>query len=181
MTETTKWYVIRTVTNKEKKCKEQIESEIFNRGYNKHVKQVVIPMEKTYQVRKGKKVASERNHYPGYILIETDPTIVGELISLLGNINYVSGFLGDSKPVALRENEVIRILGKIDELAHADETVLDKYFVGETVKLIDGPFETFVGKVTDVNEEKMKLKLNVKIFGRETPLEVNYSQVTRYD
>ena len=175
----TKWYVIKTVTNKEKKCKEQIDSEISQRGYDVHVKQVVIPMEKVYHVRSGKKVASERNHYPGYILIETNPIILGELMNLLKGINFVSGFLGGKDTAPLRPNEVIRILGKMDELANADETILDKYFIGETIKLIDGPFDTFVGKVTDVNEEKMKLKLNVKIFGRETPLEVNYSQVTR--
>jgi transcriptional antiterminator NusG len=185
MNENTKWYVIKTVTNKEKKCKEQIDSEISQRGYDKHVSQVVIPMEKIYHVRSGKKVATERNHYPGYILIETDPMIIGELTVMLRGINFVSGFLGandkSKEPVSLRPSEVIRILGKMDELAHADESVLDKYFIGETVKLIDGPFNSFVGKVTDVNEEKMKLKVNVKIFGRETPVELSYSQVTKDD
>jgi transcriptional antiterminator NusG len=181
MSDTTKWYVIKTVTNKEKKCKEQIDTEIRNHGYDNLVKQVVIPMEKIYHVRSGKKVATERNHYPGYILIETEPRIIGELMAMLKGINYVSGFLGGKDTSPLRPNEVTRILGKMDELANADETVLDKYFIGETVKLIDGPFATFIGKVTDVNEEKMKLKLNVKIFGRETPLEVNYSQVTKDD
>jgi len=183
MSETTKWYVIRTVTNKEKKCKEQIDSEISQRGFDKYVKQVVIPMEKIFHIRSGKKVASERNHYPGYILIETDPAILGELMLMFKSINFVAGFLGadDSRkePVALRPSEVIRILGKMDELANADETVLNRYFVGETVKLIDGPFNTFVGKVTDVNEDKKKLKINVKIFGRETPVELHYSQVTK--
>jgi transcription termination/antitermination protein NusG len=185
MSKNTKWYVIKTVTNKEKKCKEQIDSEISQHGYNTHVNQVVIPMEKIYHVRNGKKVASERNHYPGYILIETDPLIIGELTVMLKGINFVSGFLGaddkSKEPVALRPSEVTRILGKMDELANADETVLGKYFIGERVKLIDGPFNSFIGKVTDVNEDKKKLKLNVKIFGRETPLEVNYSQVTKDD
>jgi transcriptional antiterminator NusG len=184
MSKKTKWYVIKTVTNKEKKCKEFIDFEINNNSQlSSLVEQVVIPLEKTYHVRNGKKVATERNHYPGYILIEMDPTILGEMMTVLKGINHVSGFLGanDKTPIALRDSEVTRILGKMDELANADETVLDKYFVGETVKLIDGPFNSFVGKVTDVNEDKMKLKLNVKIFGRETPLEVNYSQVTKDD
>lgn len=181
MNDTTKWYVIKTVTNKEKKCKEQIDTEIRNHGFDHHVKQVVIPMEKVYHVRNGKKVATERNHYPGYILIETNPIILGELMVMLKGINFVSGFLGGKDTAPLRPNEVTRILGKMDELANADETVLDKYFIGETVKLIDGPFNTFVGKVTEVNEEKRKLKLNVKIFGRETPLEVEYTQVTKDD
>ncbi len=174
-----KWYVIKTVTNKEKKCKEQIDSEIRNHGYDNDVKQVVIPMEKTFHVRNGKKVASERNHYPGYILIETNPRILGELMNMLKGVNYVSGFLGGKNTAPLRPNEVTHILGKMDELANADETVLDRYIVGEMVKLIDGPFNTFVGKVMDVNSEKMKLKLNVKIFGRETPLEVDFTQVTK--
>jgi len=185
MSENTKWYVIKTVTSKEKKCKEQIYREILNHGYDKHVKQVIIPMEKVFHVRSGKKVASERNHYPGYILIETNPIIIGELMMMLKSINFVSGFLGsdDNKkePLSLRPDEVTRILGKIDELSNADESLLNKYFIGETVKLIDGPFNSFVGKVTDVNEEKMKLKVNVKIFGRETPVELNYSQVKKDD
>jgi transcription termination/antitermination protein NusG len=179
MSDNTKWYVIKTVTNKEKQCKEQINTEIRNRGFSPYVKQVVIPMEKVFHVRKGKKVASERNHFPGYILIETDPIILGELMTMIKSINFVPGFLGDEKPIALRDSEVTRILGKMDELASADENVIDKYFIGETVKLIDGPFNSFIGKVTDINEEKMRLKVNVKIFGRETPLEVEYSQVSK--
>lgn len=175
----TKWYVIKTVTSKEKKCITQIETEFSNHGFDDQVKQIIIPLEKVYHIRQGKKVATERNHYPGYILIETYPNILGELMSVLKGVNFVQGFLGGDKPAALRQSEVTRILGKMDELASADETVLDKYFVGETVKLIDGPFTTFIGKVTDVNEDKMKLKLIVKIFGRETPLEVDYSQVSK--
>jgi transcriptional antiterminator NusG len=118
MSDTTKWYVIKTVTNKEKKCKEQIDTEIRNHGYDHLVKQVVIPMERVYHVRSGKKVATERNHYPGYILIETDPKIIGELMVILKGINFVSGFLGGKDTVPLRPNEVTRILGKMDELAN---------------------------------------------------------------
>jgi len=183
MNKNTKWYVIKTVTNKEKKCKEFIDFEINNSQLNSHVNQVVIPLEKTFHIRNGKKVATERNHYPGYILVEMNPMILGEMMTMLKGVNYVSGFLGGNgkTPVPLRDSEVLRILGKMDELANADETILDKYFVGETVKLIDGPFNSFVGKVTDVNEDKMKLKVNVKIFGRETPVELKYSQVTKDD
>jgi len=183
MSENTKWYVIKTVTNKEKKCKEMIDFEIENSQLKMHVEQVVIPLEKTFHVRNGKKVATERNHYPGYILVEMQPMILGEMMMMLKGVNYVSGFLGGNgkTPVPLRDSEVLRILGKMDELAHADETILDKYFLGETVKLIDGPFTSFVGKITDVNEDKMKLKVNVKIFGRETPVELSYSQVTKDD
>lgn len=175
----TKWYVIRTITNKEKQCKEQIESEIRNNGFSSLVKQVVIPMEKVFYVRNKKKVITEKNHYPGYILIETTPNIIGELKTILKGINFVSGFLGDNNPIPLRQSEVNHILGKMDELASAEVTVIDKYNIGEIVKIIDGPFNSFVGAVTDVNEDKKKLKLNVKIFGRETPLEVDYNQIAK--
>jgi len=177
----TKWYVINTVSNKEKQCIVQLEREISNHGYGSKVNQVVIPMEKVYHIRKGKKIATERNHYPGYILIETEPNVIGELKTIIKNVNFVSGFLGGKDPIPLRKSEVERILGKMDELANASESVLDQYFVGETIQIIDGPFNSFHGKVTNVNEEKMRLKVSVKIFGRETPLEVNYSQVTKDD
>lgn len=179
MLENTKWYVIKTVANKEKQCKEQIDAEINNNNINELVKQVVIPMEKIFHVRNGKKVATERNHYPGYVLIETNPTAIGELKTLFKNINFVSGFLGDDNPTPLRNTEVERILGKMDELASADETLLETYIEGEIIKIIDGPFNDFTGKVTEINEEKKKLKVNVKIFGRETPLELNFTQITK--
>jgi transcriptional antiterminator NusG len=179
MSDTYKWYVIKTVTSKEKQCKEQIDSEIRNNGFDSMVKQVVIPMEKIYHVRNGKKVATERNHFPGYILIEMVPRILGELKTIFKGVNFVSGFLGEDKPQALRQSEVNNILGKMDELANADETVIDHYSIGELVKIIDGPFNNFMGKVTTVNEDKKKLTLNVKIFGRETPLEVDYAQISK--
>lgn len=175
----TKWYVIRTATNKEKKCKELLDFEINARGFNNNVSEVIIPMEKAYHIRNGKKIATERNHYPGYIMVEMQPIMIGEMNNLLKGVNYVIGFLGGKSPIALRPNEVTRMLGKIDELASAEESVIEQYFIGETVKLIDGPFTTFIGKITEVNQERMKLKLNVKIFGRETPVDVNYAQVTK--
>lgn len=176
----TKWYVIKTANNKEKKCKEQLEFEIKVRGLASKVSQIVIPMERVYHIRKGKKVATERNHYPGYILIEMDPIIIGEFKPLFRAVEYSSGFLGSkTKPTPIRQSEVEYMLGKIDDLANDIEIPTDKYFVGETVELIDGPFKTFVGKITDVDEPKMKLKLSVKIFGRETPVEVDYEQVSK--
>lgn len=179
MERSTKWYVIRSVNNKEKKAVEQLERELSGQNYSGLVKQIVIPMEKTYHTRAGKKVMSERNHYPGYILIETDPRAVGELRSLFKGVNFIQGFLGGDTPVPLRNNEVEQMLGKIDELANADEIVLDEYFIGESVSIISGPFDTFKGKVTEVNSTGKKLKLDVKIFGRETPMEVEYAQVTK--
>jgi transcriptional antiterminator NusG len=105
--------------------------------------------------------------------------ILGELESMFKKINFVAGFLGEPTPIALRESEVNRILGKMDELAHIDEIILDNYIVGETVKIVDGPFTTFVGKITDVFSDKKRIKMIVKVFGRETPIELKYEQVSK--
>lgn len=173
----TKWYVIRTVAGKEKKAKEQLEAEFRNRKLDDKILQVIIPMEKVYMTRKGKKYTTERNYYPGYILIEADPNIIGEIKQLNKYVNNVVGFLGGDTPTALRQQEVDRILGKMDELSMTDEKSLDHYCVGETVKIVDGPFASFIGTITDVNEEKRKVKLGVKIFGRLSPLELEFSQI----
>ena len=175
----TKWYVIRVVAGKEKKALEQLEFEISNLGFADRIKQLVIPMEKIFHVRNGKKVATERNHYPGYILIETDPAIIGELSGLNKIVNFVIGILGDKKPQALRKEEVERILGQMDDLASSDEKFTDKFTVGESVKIIDGPFNGFVGAVQEFNDDRKKLKIDVKVFGRSTPLELGYTQVQR--
>jgi transcriptional antiterminator NusG len=175
----TKWYVIRTVTGKEKKAVEQLESEFKKPEYEGRINQVLIPMEKVYMTRKGKKYITKRNYYPGYVLIEADPNIIGEIKNLNKRVNNVIEFLGGDTPISLRPDEVDRILGKMDELSMSDETLLDKYLVGEQVKIIDGPFSGFIGNVDDVNEDRKKVKLAVNIFGRKTPLELNYTQITK--
>ena len=173
----TKWYVIRTVTGKEKKAKEQLDAEFRNRKLNDKILQVVIPMEKVYMTRKGKKYTTERNFYPGYILIEAVPDIIGEIKHLNKSINNVVEFLGGDNPIALRQSEVERILGKMDELLMADDKSLEQFSIGETVKIVDGPFASFVGTINEVNEEKRRVKLGVKIFGRLSPLELEFSQI----
>jgi len=175
----TKWYVIRAVAGKEKRAKEQLEFEIKNLGFDDKVKQLVIPVEKVFHVRNGKKVATERNHYPGYILIETDPSIIGEISGLNKIVNFVVGFLGGSKPEALRQSEVNRFLGKIDELAAADDIFVSNFSIGELVNIVDGPFDNFNGTITEIFEEKKRVKLNVKIFGRSTPLELSFEQILK--
>jgi transcriptional antiterminator NusG len=126
-----------------------------------------------------KKISKERNFFPGYILIEA--TLVGEIPHILKNIPNVMGFLGtkSGEPVPLRQSEVNRILGKVDELAASDEELNVPFFVGETVKVIDGPFNSFTGTIEEVNDEKKKLKVMVKIFGRKTPLELSFMQVEK--
>jgi transcriptional antiterminator NusG len=174
-----KWYVLRVVGGKEKKVKEYIENEIAGLGLQEYVTQVLIPQEKVYQIRNGKKISKERNFFPGYILIEA--ILIGEIPHILRNIPNVAGFLGgkNDDAVPLRPSEVNRILGKVDELTSKDEELNVPFFVGETVKVVDGPFNSFTGVIEEVNEEKKKLKVMVKIFGRKTPLELSFMQVEK--
>lgn len=174
-----KWYVVRSVGGKENKVKEYIEAEIKALKLTDYVSQVLIPTEKVYSVRNGKKIVRERNFYPGYVLIEA--ALIGEIPHIIKGLTYVSGFLtdNDGMPIPLRESEVNRILGKVDELAEerSDETAT--YVVDENVKVTDGPFSGFIGKIEEVDLEKKKLKVMVKIFGRKTPLELSYMQVEK--
>ncbi len=174
-----KWYVLRAIGGKEKKVKEYVESEIAGLKLTDYVSQVLIPTEKVYQIRNGKKVSKERPYLPGYVLVEA--AMVGEIPHILRNIPNVIGFLNDNDdtPVPLRQSEVNRILGKVDELNETEEEINVPYFVGETVKVIDGPFNGFNGLIEEVNEEKKKLKVMVKIFGRKTPLELSFMQVEK--
>jgi transcriptional antiterminator NusG len=175
-----KWYVVRAISGKEKKVKDFIESEIKALGLDDFVAQVLIPTEKVYQIRNGKKVSKERNYFPGYVLIEA--SLVGEVPHVIKNINNVIGFLGAEKrgePIPLRQSEINRILGKVDELAETGEALNIPYIIGETVKVVDGPFNNFHGVIEEINEEKKKLKVMVKIFGRKTPLELGFMQVEK--
>ncbi len=175
-----KWYVLRAIGGKEKKVKEYVENEIERLKLHDYIAQVLIPQEKVYQIRNGKKISKERNYFPGYVMIEA--ALVGEIPHILKNIPNVIGFLGDrdNSAVPLRMAEVNRILGKVDELSDNENEELNvPYFVGETVKVIDGPFNGFNGIIEDVNEEKRKLQVMVKIFGRKTPLELSFLQVEK--
>jgi transcriptional antiterminator NusG len=173
-----KWYVVRAISGKEKKVKEYIESEINRMNLGEYVSQVLIPTEKVYQVRKGKKISKDRNYFPGYVLVEA--ALIGEITHILKNIPGVLGFLGSKgEPDPLRPSEVNRILGKVDELAEKGEEISDPFIVGESVRVIDGPFNSFSGVIEEVNDEKKKLKVMVKIFGRKTPLELSFMQVEK--
>lgn len=157
-----------------------IELEVKRNNLEDYVRQVLIPTEKIFQIRNGKKISKERNFFPGYVMIEAD--LVGEVPHIIKNVNNVIGFLGAEKggdPVPLRNSEVNRILGKVDELAESEEELNIPFVVGEGVKVIDGPFNNFSGVIEEINEEKKKLKVMVKIFGRKTPLELGYMQVEK--
>lgn len=174
-----KWYVVRAISGKEKRVKEYIESEIAHLGLEDYVGQALIPTEKVYQIKNGKKISKEKSFYPGYILIEAQMT--GEIQHEIKNINGVIGFLTNEQgePSPLRMSEVNRILGKVDELAESDEEINVPFIKGEPVKVVDGPFNSFSGIIEEVNEEKKKLKVMVKIFGRKTPLELSFMQVEK--
>ncbi|MBM3165117.1 MAG: transcription termination/antitermination factor NusG [Bacteroidetes bacterium] len=175
-----KWYVVRAISGKEKKVKELLELEITRQRLNDFVAQILIPTEKVFQIRNGKKVNKEKTYLPGYVLIEAD--LVGEVPHIIKNIPNVIGFLGAVKggaPVPMRMAEVNRILGKVDELTENEEELRIPFVVGESVKVIDGPFNNFSGVIDDINEEKKKLKVMVKIFGRKNLLELSYMQVEK--
>ncbi|MDO8999005.1 MAG: transcription termination/antitermination protein NusG [Bacteroidota bacterium] len=179
-TSTKKWYVVRAISGQEKKIKQYIEVEITRLKLNDFVSQVLIPTEKVIQIRNGKKTTKERSFYPGYVLIEAN--LSGEIPHIIKNITGVIGFLGETKggtPVPMRISEVNRILGKVDELTESEGTVASNYMVGESVKVINGPFNGFNGVIEEVMEDKKKIKVTVKIFGRKTPVELNFGEVER--
>lgn len=176
------WYVIRAIGGKERKVKEYIEAEIRNSHLEDYISQVLIPTEKIYQIRNGKKISKERVSYPGYVLIEA--TLVGEIPFILRNTPNVLGFLGDTKATSmvatpLRPHEVSRILGRVDELNAGEEENEIPFVVGETVKVTEGPFSTFSGTIEAVDNERKKLTVSVKIFGRKTPMELSFMQVEK--
>lgn len=175
-----KWYVVRAIGGQENKIKTYIENEIARLGLSDYVDQVLVPTEKVIQIRKGKKINKEKVYFPGYIMIEAN--LSGELPHIIKSVTGVIGFLGETKggdPVPLRKSEVNRMLGKVDELAVQNENIAIPYILGETVKVIDGPFNGFDGTIEKINEEKRKLEVMVKIFGRKTPLELSYMQVEK--
>ncbi len=187
-----KWYVLRTAGGKEKKAKEYLEKEIERFGLKDFVNQVLVPTEKVYQIRNGKRVCTERLYFPGYVLIEAE--LVPELQYIIRNdVPHMSGFLTEKRevrrngakvqeerlPIPLRDDEVRRLLGEQDEKAGSEaETIVD-YLVGDAVKITDGPFSGFDGTVEEIIEDRSKLKVVVMIFGRKTLLELSFTQVTK--
>jgi transcriptional antiterminator NusG len=175
-----KWYVVRAIGGQENKVKNYIENEITRLNLADYIDQVLVPTEKVIQVRDGKKINKERVYFPGYIMIQAN--LSGEIPHIVKSVPGVIGFLGEVKggdPVPLRRAEVNRMLGKVDELAIQNENVVIPFVIGETVKVVDGPFNGFDGTIEKINEEKRKLEVMVKIFGRKTPLELSYMQVDK--
>ena len=186
-----KWYVVRAVSGQEKNAKAYLDKEIVNYGMQDYITDVIVPTEKVYQIRKmkdgkTKKVAVERNFFPGYVLVQANLRN-GEAMHLIKNIPGVIGFLQvDGKdpsamPNPMRESEINRILGKVEETEEHEVLHDVSFTLGEDVKVMDGAFNGFTGTIKEIFEEKKKLSVIVKIFGRSTPLELNYAQVEKVD
>ncbi len=181
----TKWYVLRVVSGKEKKVKEYLDKDIMRSGWAEVVKQVFLPVEKVYKVQNGKKVMREKNSLPGYLMIEVqDGKLTDDMILHISNISNVMHFLTDGKGskgniISLRKSEVNKMLGRADEMSDQGAVLSEPFIVGEMIKIIEGPFNDFNGVIEEVNDEKKKLKVTVKIFGRSTPVELNYMQVEK--
>jgi transcriptional antiterminator NusG len=176
----TKWYVLRVVSGKEKKVKEYLDIEVRRSDWGANITQVFLPVEKVYKVQAGKKVMREKNFYPGYVMIEAvDGKMNDEVIQAIRSISGVIHFLGKENPTALRRSEVNKMLGKVDEITDQGIQMSEPYIIGETIKIVDGPFNDFNGVIEEVLEDKKKLKVTVKIFGRATPVELNFMQVEK--
>jgi len=179
-TDIKKWYVVRAVSGQENKIRDYMESEINRLGFNNLVEDILVPTQKVVQIRKGKKINKEKVYFPGYIMIKAN--LAGEIPHIIKALPNVIGFLGETKggdPIPLRTAEVNRMLGKVDELSIESESVSIPFEIGESIKVIDGPFNGFNGSIEKVNQEKRKLEVMVKIFGRKTPLELSYMQVEK--
>jgi transcriptional antiterminator NusG len=175
-----KWYVVRAVSGQENKIKTYIENETTRLHLEDYISQVLVPTEKVVQVRDGKKSTKEKVYFPGYVMIEAN--LSGEIPHIIKSITGVIGFLGEVKggePVPLRMSEVNRMLGKVDELSINTDNHVIPFNIGDTIKVIDGPFNGFNGTIEKMNEEKRKLEVMVKIFGRKTPLELSFMQVEK--
>ena len=177
-----KWYVLKVFSGQENKIKAHMDIELKRSGMDKVVTQVLIPTEKVYQIKAGKKVVKEKTLFPGYLYIEVAPPgLNSEIVAELRSLPNVMNFLGgkDNKPEPLRNSEVQKLFGKFDEITETGEVNVEPYIINETVKIIDGPFNEFSGTIEEIFEEKKKLKVIVKIFGRRTPVEVNFVQVEK--
>jgi len=176
-----KWYVVRAVSGQENKIKTYIENEISRLGMDTFVEEILVPQEKVIQIRNGKKVTKDKTYFPGYIMIKAN--LSGEIPHIIKSVTNVIGFLGETKggdPIPMRQAEVNRMLGKVDELSLQDgSNIIIPFIHGENVKVIDGPFNGFDGTIEKINEEKRKLEVMVRIFGRKTPLELSYMQVEK--
>jgi len=172
-----RWYSVSVLSNFEKKIAEQIRTAVTDAGLEDEIDEVLVPTEEVIEVRRGKKVTTERRFMPGYVLVHMEMSDQG--YHLVNSINRVTGFLGpQGRPMPMRDAEVEAILGRVEEGVEAPRTLIF-FEIGETVSVTDGPFEGFDGQVEGVDEDNQRLKVSVSIFGRATPVELEFTQVTK--
>jgi transcriptional antiterminator NusG len=172
-----RWYSVSVLSNFEKKVAEQIRQSVADQGLEDEIDEVLVPTEEVIEVRRGKKVTAERRFMPGYVLVHMEMSDKG--YHLINSINRVTGFLGpQGRPMPMRDAEVNTILNRVQEGEDAPRTLIS-FEIGEKVKVNDGPFEDFDGMVEDVDDDNQRLKVMVSIFGRETPVELEFTQVTK--
>jgi transcriptional antiterminator NusG len=172
-----RWYSVSVLSNFEKKIAEQILQKVEEQGLQDQISEVMVPTEEVIEIRRGKKVTAERRFMPGYVLVRMEMSDQG--YHLINSINRVTGFLGpQGRPMPMRDAEVQAILGRVAEGEEAPRTLIH-FEVGEKVKVNDGPFEDFDGMIEEVDEDNQRLKVSVVIFGRETPVELEFTQVTK--
>ncbi|NBV60139.1 MAG: transcription termination/antitermination protein NusG [Rhodobacteraceae bacterium] len=172
-----RWYSVSVLSNFEKKVAEQIRTAVAENGLEAEIEEVLVPTEEVIEIRRGKKVSTERRFMPGYVLVRMEMSDRG--YHLVNSINRVTGFLGpQGRPMPMRDAEVQAILGRVAEGEEQPRTLI-RFEVGEKVKVSDGPFEDFDGMIEEVDEDSQRLKVSVSIFGRETPVELEFTQVTK--
>ena len=172
-----RWYSVSVLSNFEKRVAESIRTQVVQEGLEETIEEVLVPTEEVIEVRRGKKVQTERRFMPGYVLVRMDLT--DKAYHLINNTNRVTGFLGSKgKPMPLKDAEVNQILNKVEEGAERPRPMIH-FDVGEEVKVTDGPFEGFMGSVEEVDDENARLKVTVSIFGRATPVELEFTQVAK--
>ena len=173
---TARWYIVHAYSNFEKKVAEDIENKAKQKGLTGQIEQIVVPTEKVVEVRRGRKVDAERKFFPGYVLLKANLT--DAVFSLVKNTPKVTGFLGDSKPVPITEAEAQRILNQVQEGVERPKPSVT-FEIGEQVRVADGPFASFNGFVQEVDEERARLKVEVSIFGRAVPVDLEFGQVEK--
>ena len=173
---TARWYIVHAYSNFEKKVAEDIEHKAKQKGLAADIEQIVVPTEKVVEVRRGRKVDAERKFFPGYVLVRANLT--DAVFSLIKNTPKVTGFLGDSKPVPITDKEAERILHQVQEGVERPKPSVT-FEIGEQVRVSDGPFASFNGFVQEVDEERSRLKVEVSIFGRAVPVDLEFGQVEK--